>query len=49
MTHYKRAKEIFDDQSNLALIEDGKVNPTIKTLLKISSILKCSMKDLVDF
>ena len=49
MTQYKLAKEIFADQSNLARIENGKANPTIKTLLKISSVLKCSVKDLVDF
>jgi len=49
MTQYKLAKEIFADQSNLARIEDGKVNPTVKTLLKISSVLKCSVKDLFDF
>mgnify|MGYP001609103284 FL=1 len=49
MTQYKLAKEIFADQSNLARIENGKVYPTIKTLLKISSVLKCSVKDLVDF
>lgn len=49
MTQYKLAKEIFSDQSALARIEDGKVNPTIKTLLKISSVLKCSVKDLLDF
>ena len=48
-TQYKLAKEIFADQSNLARIEDGKVNPTIKTLLKISVVLKCTVKDLVDF
>ena len=49
MTQYKLAKEIFADQSNLARIEDGKVNPTVKTLLKISSALNCTIKDLVDF
>jgi len=49
MTQYKLAKEIFADQSNLARIESGKVNPTIKTLLKISTVLKCNVKDLVDF
>jgi len=48
-TQYKLAKEIFADQSNLARIEDGKVNPTVKTLLKISSALNCTLKDLVDF
>lgn len=49
MTQYKLAKEIFADQSNLARIEDGKVNPTVKTLLKISKALNCSVKDLIDF
>lgn len=48
-TQYKLAKEIFTDQSNLARIEDGKVNPTVKTLLKISTVLKCRVKDLFDF
>lgn len=48
-TQYKLAKEIFTDQSNLARIEDGKVNPTVKTLLKISMVLKCKVKDLFDF
>ena len=49
MTQYKLAKEIFADQSNLARIEEGKVNPTVKTLLKISVALNCTVKDLVDF
>jgi transcriptional regulator with XRE-family HTH domain len=48
-TQYKLAKEIFTDQSNLARIEDGKVNPTVKTLLKISFVLKCKVKDFFDF
>ena len=49
MSQYKLAKEIFTDQSNLARIEDGKVNPTVKTLLKISTVLKCNVKDFFDF
>ena len=49
MTQYKLAKEIFTNQSNLARIEEGKVNPTVKTLLKISSALRCDLKDLFDF
>ena len=49
ITQYKLAKEILTDQSNLARIEDGKVNPTVKTLLKISVILKCKVKDFFDF
>jgi DNA-binding XRE family transcriptional regulator len=49
MTQYKLAKDILTDQSNLARIEEGKVNPTVKTLLKISSILNCKVKDLFEF
>lgn len=49
MSQYKLAKEIFTDQSNLAKIEDGKANPTVKTLLKISIVLKCKVKDFFDF
>lgn len=49
MSQYKLAKEILTDQSNLARIEDGKVNPTVKTLLKISITLKCKVKDFFDF
>lgn len=49
ITQYKLAKEIFTDQSNLARIEEGKVNPTVKTLLKISSALKCDLKELFVF
>ena len=49
ISQYKLAKEIFTDQSNLARIEDGKVNPTVKTLIKISIILKCKVKDFFDF
>jgi transcriptional regulator with XRE-family HTH domain len=48
MTQYKLAKEIFTDQSNLARIEEGKVNPTVKTLVKISLVLKCDVKDLFE-
>jgi len=49
LSQYKLAQEILTDQSNLARIEDGKVNPTVKTLLKISSALNCKVKDLIDF
>jgi transcriptional regulator with XRE-family HTH domain len=48
MTQYKLSKEIFTDQSNLARIEEGKVNPTVKTLVKISLALKCDIKDLFE-
>ena len=48
MTQYKLAKEIFTDQSNLARIEEGKVNPTVKTLAKISVALDCDIKDLFE-
>ncbi len=49
LSQYKLAQEILTDQSNLARIEDGKVNPTVKTLLKISSALDCRVRDLIDF
>jgi len=49
LTQYKLAKEIFTDQSNLARIEEGKINPTIKTLLKISFALECEVRDIIDF
>ncbi len=49
ITQYKLAKEILTDQSNLARIEDGKVNPTVKTLFKISTVLNCKVKDFFDF
>ncbi|MHB8260124.1 MAG: helix-turn-helix domain-containing protein [Bacteroidia bacterium] len=49
ITQYQLAKEIFMDQSNLARIEAGKVNTTIKTLIRISVVLKCKAKDFLDF
>jgi DNA-binding Xre family transcriptional regulator len=49
MSQYKLAQEILTDQSNLARIEQGEVNTTIKTLLKISVALECDVKDLVSF
>lgn len=49
LTQYKLAKEMFMEQSNLARIEDGKTNPTVKTLLKISQILDCEVKDFFNF
>lgn len=49
ISQYKLAKEMLTDQSNLARIEDGKVNPTVKTLVKISAVLKCKVKDFFDF
>lgn len=48
-TQYKLAQEILTDQSNLARIEEGKVNPTVKTLIKINTALGCRVKDLFDF
>jgi len=49
MSQYKLAQIILTDQSNLARIEQGEVNTTIKTLLKIASALGCTIKELVDF
>jgi len=49
MSQYRLAKEIFYNQSNLARIENGKVFPSIKTLLKISAALNCRVRDFIDF
>jgi len=49
MTQYKLAKDLMMEQSNLARIEDGKTNPTVKTLLKICDAIKISMSDLFGF
>lgn len=49
LTQYKLAKELFMEQSNLARIEDGKTNPTVKTLIKISKVLGCKVKDFFNF
>ena len=49
MSRYKLALEIFSGVTNLANIENGTANPTITTLLKISTTLKCEVKDFFDF
>lgn len=49
ISQYKLAKEMLTYQSNLARIESGKVNPTVKTLIKISTILNCKVKDFFEF
>ena len=36
------------DNSNIARLESGNTNPTIRTLYKISLGLKVKLKDLVD-
>lgn len=40
------AFEAHIDRSSLALIEEGKINPTVKTLLKISHAFKIKLSDL---
>jgi len=35
------------EQSNLARIEKGETNPTIKTLLKICEVLEISLGELI--
>jgi len=40
------AFEAHVDRSCLALIEESKINPTLKTLLKISQALKIKLSDL---
>jgi len=46
ISQYKLAKQIMMEQSNLARIEKGQTNPTIKTLLKISDSLEIKLFDL---
>jgi transcriptional regulator with XRE-family HTH domain len=36
------------DKSNLRKLEKGRTNPTIKTLVKVCSVLKVNFKDLFD-
>jgi transcriptional regulator with XRE-family HTH domain len=49
VTQYKLAKDLMMEQSNLARIEDGKTNPTVKTLLKICDSLNVEMTKLFKF
>lgn len=49
LTQYMLAKEIIMDQSNLARIEKGESNPTAKTLIKISIVLDCDVRDFFEF
>lgn len=44
LSQYKLAKILFMEQSNLARIEQGKTNPTVKSLLKISDALDVDVK-----
>jgi len=37
------------DKPNLRKIEKGKTNPTVKTLIKISSVLNISLSELMSF
>lgn len=47
ISQYKLAKQIMMEQSNLARIEKGLTNPTIKTLLKISDALEVNLEELI--
>lgn len=46
ISQYKLAKQVMMEQSNLARIEKGLTNPTIKTLLKISDALEVQLIEL---
>ena len=46
ISQYKLAKQVMMEQSNLARIEKGLTNPTIKTLLKISDALEVQLVEL---
>ena len=43
------ARACDKDRQALEKLENGKVNPTIYSLLEISKALEVSLKDLVDF
>ena len=45
ISQYRLAKQTMMEQSNLARIEKGQTNPTIKTLLKISDSLEVKLSD----
>jgi transcriptional regulator with XRE-family HTH domain len=47
ITQYRLAKNLMMEQSNLARIEKGETNPTIKTLLKICEVLDISLEELI--
>lgn len=47
MTQQELAEAIGTDKGNLSKIENGKRNPTAKTLLKITKILGYELKDLL--
>jgi putative transcriptional regulator len=47
ISQYKLAKNVMMEQSNLARIEKGLTNPTIKTLLKISDVLEVQLEELI--
>jgi transcriptional regulator with XRE-family HTH domain len=36
------------DKPNLRKIEKGRTNPTVKTLIKITEVLKISLSELLD-
>lgn len=46
ISQYKLAKQVMMEQSNLARIEKGLTNPTVKTLLKISDALEINLEKL---
>lgn len=46
ITQYRLAKDLLMEQSNLARIENGKTNPTVRTLIKISDLLEVDIIEL---
>ena len=43
------AEMCYIEKSNMARIEAGRTNPTLHTMYKISSALKITLAELVDF
>lgn len=46
ISQYRLAKDLLMEQSNLARIENGKTNPTVRTLIKISDLLEIELIEL---
>jgi len=48
MSQQELAAALDYEKSNMSRLESGKINPRIGTLYKVASVLKVSLKELVD-
>jgi len=46
ITQIQLAREIKSKHSYISALENGKLNPNLKTLEKICKVLKCTVRDL---